>query len=57
MSPREQRELGQQIWAFLRGRTPAHHAVRRARELLTRYPHTELAEQLEDQAQSLILAA
>jgi len=57
MTPREQRELGQQIWAFLRGRTPARHAVHRARELLTRYPHTELAEQLEDQAQSLILAA
>ncbi len=52
MNHQERKEFGQEIWAYVRGRTPLGNPLRRARSLLSRYPRPQLREQLAIQTES-----
>ncbi|MFA9461344.1 DUF1722 domain-containing protein [Thiohalorhabdus sp. Cl-TMA] len=49
MTKQEQRELGHEIWAFMRGRIPLESVLYRAEALLIRYHQSDLAARLRDQ--------
>ena len=56
MNHQERKEFGQEIWAYVRGRTPLGNPLRRARSLLSRYPRPQLREQLAIQTENSLQA-